>query len=109
MQTKINFDTASRRELLEYFITKFEAIPAEQWCGGSLKDESGACCVMGHCGVTSTPGYSWTPSPEIFALARAVDLPWDGLWQINDVGGSPRKNVLQCLTTTLDTLKGELP
>lgn len=36
----------------QYFINKFEAIPEEKWCIGEFKDEKGAKCANGHCGVT---------------------------------------------------------
>ena len=45
MKTKIkNYDT-------EYFIKKFEAIPDDKWITGSLENEPGYCCALGHCGV----------------------------------------------------------
>lgn len=35
---------------VDYFITKFEAIPEEQYCEGVFRSGN-ACCANGHCGV----------------------------------------------------------
>lgn len=35
----------------QYFIDKFEAIPEEKWCIGSLCNIVGQSCANGHCGV----------------------------------------------------------
>lgn len=36
---------------VNYFISKFEAIPEEKWTTGRYIDENGRCCAYGHCGV----------------------------------------------------------
>lgn len=56
-----------------YFIKKFTAIPAEQWCSHYFFDEvTGQKCVLGHCGARGYRGINSLP-PEAEALVRLVD------------------------------------
>lgn len=43
---------------VDYFISKFEAIPEEKWCVDDFEDgeESGVHCALGHCGASFHSG-----------------------------------------------------
>lgn len=38
---------------VDYFISKFEAIPEEKWIVGNYTDGYG-CCALGHCGIVAS-------------------------------------------------------
>jgi hypothetical protein len=56
---------------LEYFIAKFEAIPAEKWCTGLFTDYDGRYCALGHCGARTAKPLT----DETKRLLRAVGGP----------------------------------
>lgn len=69
-----------------YFIAKLAAIPDKLWCSGSLVDDVGRCCVLGHC------GRSGANSPEGHALEKLFPSRYYGkllVARIND-GEDPR-------------------
>ena len=55
---------------LDYFITKFTAIPDEFWCTGEYisKDNSERRCALGHCGEDEYDG----PTEESLTLYELV-------------------------------------
>lgn len=60
---------------VDYFISKFSAIPEDKWIIGALKNQKGSCCALGHCGAF----YSFVeievePSNEARALRRLFDV-----------------------------------
>ena len=81
---------------VDYFINKLEAIPDELWATGAIRDDiTGACCVLGHCGVKNVKDaselperdkmYGWLMTDEAYALADLITGgSVDKLWQLND-------------------------
>lgn len=43
---------------VDYFIKKFNAIPAKEWCTGKFNNSLGQKCVLGHCGLTDYRQFS---------------------------------------------------
>lgn len=39
---------------VDYFISKFEAIPEDKWCVDFTEDYNGNRCALGHCGGINT-------------------------------------------------------
>ena len=89
---------------LDYFIAKFEAIPDEKWCRGSLLNQEGQSCALGHCGVgadvMSTEDTNWTDE------GRALQaLTNERIWMVNDsfcssyneYGQTPKERVINYL------------
>lgn len=74
---------------VDYFIEKFEAIPEDKWCVGSLHS-NGRSCALGHCGMTADPEvepfgimfFNW--SDEGMALTKLLDKLGLKPWEIND-------------------------
>ena len=76
---------------VDYFIRKFEAIPAKEWCRGRYTDSSGRHCVLGHLGVTRghhTDEYRGLR--ELFTDGCIVLIS-------DDPSGHPRDNILRAL------------
>lgn len=71
---------------IDYFISKFEAIPEENWCVRALSDDKGAHCALGH-----TMSSLW-PSKETNALV-GVFKPF---WSINCRKNVPEINNGDC-------------
>jgi hypothetical protein len=66
---------------IDYFITKFEAIPADRWCEAEFTNRAGNHCALGHCGMQdSVKDIKWTV--EANALK---DLAPD-IMSVNDYG-----------------------
>ncbi len=72
---------------VDFYISKFEAIPNEQWCTGVLDDGAGRHCALGHCGEVFIRAAS-QPSAESRALS---ELFWNALEtspnRVNDYPG----------------------
>jgi len=97
-----------KRQLIEYFIKKFEVIPDEEFGGGGLWEQ----CVLWHCGLRA---YS-DPTSEAIALLELFKgheitldaeqyVKWDAVYVVNDVGpGSdrPKGRILYKLNTLLN-------
>jgi hypothetical protein len=66
---------------VDYFITKFEAIPEEKWCSGHHEDDIGRHCAAGHCGERDD-----IHTDESQALCDLIPYRpfWGGVAQIND-------------------------
>lgn len=52
---------------IQYFIDKFEAIPEENWCTGTLKDGN-RLCAFGHCNMEILDMPHILSNPEARAL-----------------------------------------
>lgn len=75
---------------VDYFIKKFEAIPEDKWCTGSLGG-NGKHCALGHCGMTRTidATYEATMLAELFVKYLRVhkfeyDWVFHTVYPIND-------------------------
>jgi len=84
---------------IQYFIDKFEAIPAEKWTRGVVYDASNdTYCALGHCGIREAGG-RWTKTEEANALENIYrnnqgaqywhrDIEEEGeiyyFWRVND-------------------------
>jgi hypothetical protein len=81
----------------DYFIAKFEAIPAIKWTTGVMTNERGQHCVLGHCGEQDR---QLNQTPESEALNELLD--WDA-HTINDGRDrryqqrTPKKRILAAL------------
>lgn len=101
---------------VNYFIKKFEAIPAENWIRLDVgDDEDGPHCALGHCGVRSTADRNdWVPTEEAMALIRIFNdgsaedsygcIRWSAVYNINDdqirfsyPGSNPKERILNQL------------
>ena len=93
-----------KRQLIEYFIKKFEAIPDEEFGAGSLFDQ----CVLWHCGLRA---YS-NPTSDAIALLELFKgheiilgedryVKWDAVYVVNDtgLGGKPKERILNKLNS----------
>lgn len=88
---------------VDHFIRKFEGIPEEKWCTGTLTDPEGRSCAFGHCGVLAEMlliDDKWSQTPEAIALAGLLG----GEWRVVDINDShyqfcrgPRARVLAAL------------
>lgn len=95
---------------VDYFIKKFEAIPRENWCKGtlqrkvhSLSEDIVQHCVLGHCGVMFNHDSIYF-TPEAIQLANILDTQVGDLFLINDQKGIPKDNVLNELYKVKDKL-----
>lgn len=88
---------------LDYVITKFEAIPEEKWCQGSLLDKQGRACAWGHCGLREDG-----PISSIVGALRMIGKlfpdPTVSLVEVNDqgfkfraLGSTPKQRVVNYL------------
>ena len=66
---------------VDYFIRKFSAIPEAKWTTGIFRNQFGARCALGHCGVKE--GDDQNLVSEAAALHR---IAWDGKNKISIVG-----------------------
>lgn len=102
---------------VDYFIQKFEPIPDDKWTRGAIQDSiTGACCVLGHCGVKNVKDgselperdkdYGWLMTDEAYALADLIFKgSVDNLWMLNDgnrewakeYGETPKERILNKL------------
>jgi hypothetical protein len=94
---------------VNYFISKFEAIPEESWTILTLCDDQGRRCALGHCGVTKDPVTQdeiYTQESEalvdIFAVSTnypnsSVALINDGLCWMAPGEETPKKRILAAL------------
>jgi hypothetical protein len=87
---------------VNYFISKFEAIPVEQWAVGTFKAYNfDACCdkrcALGHCGVEEA---EYT-TLEALALERLMPADVvainDGVEAYAAWGGNPKERILEAL------------
>lgn len=54
---------------VNYFISKFEKIPAHKWCTGVWQRvESGQGCAFGNCGVTSSNDIAYIQEAESLSV-----------------------------------------
>lgn len=74
---------------VDYFINKFEAIPEKNWTTIKLSDGQGACCALGHCGVTANSNgeYVYTDEAEelIKLFGGSSKHNWQCVSDINDL------------------------
>lgn len=88
----------------EYFIAKFERIPDAKWTTGAFKTPSGACCALGHCGVSDFTEFTGEGNEldTLFrgAFGRGVVLFNDASYDKNaqDLGDTPKERVINALT-----------
>lgn len=93
---------------IDYFIQKFEAIPARQWCIYDTTDKFGRHCAIGHCGARQhdapEPSQDIIPidTPESAALRSLFKThlnldPEDVNDSEKDYGVSPRQRILTAL------------
>jgi hypothetical protein len=105
---------------IDYFIKKFEAIPAKLWCQGTIKGlyiseyKQHQHCVLGHCGVKDMLSVPDCLTPEAEALfdifgaeknlafkGKGMGPDWEAIYNINDdkIGGGWRakSNILKHL------------
>lgn len=59
--------TEAERHQVKYFIQKFEAIPADQWCCHCYKDGFNRHCASGHLGLGDIH-----PSPKAWDEAKVL-------------------------------------
>jgi len=96
-----------KRQLILYFIDKFEAVPDEDFGGSSLWNK----CALWWCGLRA---YS-NPTSEAIALLELFKghqigldpfdyVKWDAVYVVNDVGpgDTPKIRILNKLNTLLD-------
>lgn len=82
---------------INYFISKFEAIPSEQWCEARCTDAEGRHDVWGHCGETDE-GATTDEAHNLYRLVRSYGYLGDicsgseGSW-----GDNPKERVLKFL------------
>lgn len=81
---------------LDYFINKFEALPRNKWCEGTLTNAFGQHCALGHCGAV------WRePTKESLALGRMLDFKTaeinDGASEYLELGKHPKTRVVRYL------------
>ncbi len=101
---------------IDYFISKFEAIPEDKWVIGVVRTNDGRCCAMGHCGVTYSDNIGfgsdsyWVSTKEANALLKILGADiegdedshssdiWKLIYTINDAtNNTPKKNILEHL------------
>lgn len=91
--------TTTKKETVEYFIKKFEAIPEEKWCVEDFNVE-GKSCAFGHCGCIDSDSLT-EESIELGLLFAKYTK--SGVTAINDGlyppfnKGHPRSNILAAL------------
>lgn len=92
---------------VDYFISKFSAIPEDKWTTGCLKDNrTGACCALGHCNAD----YSYTAlgadsSVEANNLRRIFKVKQLEVPEVNDdmsglynhLGTTPKARIIAVL------------
>jgi hypothetical protein len=94
----------------KYFVKKFEAIPDDQWCTGTLSEGDNRFCALGHLGLRD---YYDEPTDEVRAIT-AMFPPcaprhdyWSGVAELNDGdpkdGMTPKQRVLGGLYAKLRT------
>ena len=81
---------------VDYFIAKFEAIPAESWCMG-VYQMGMQHCVFGHCGVEMTaPTREGDSLYRLFGYSKAVMVN-DDVDNYSELGDDPRERILNAL------------
>lgn len=87
---------------VDYFISKFSAIPKENWAVKGTRDPQGRLDVFGHCGVA--PGsVSLNSFPEAMALNALFHPEYLSAFYVNDgvmgtkFGDNPRDRIVNCL------------
>lgn len=89
-------DTHQTRFDIDFFISKFSAIPDERWCEADFNNKLGQSCALGHCGVLRSSELMFDGETDIVAVhpSRAEGR---ALWEILrcnigsvNNGGNPR-------------------
>lgn len=95
---------------LDYFITKFSAIPECDWLEGSLQGDEPECkCALGHCNVTDLDRIT---QEEAIALIKIFGGKYasecDVVYDVNDgnssryKGNNPKERILNRLNELKD-------
>lgn len=94
---------------VDYFIKKFEAIPENKWCTGTLAyadpndpDVGIKYCSLGHCGVRANIHGMYMLTDEAAALIKLfggiAEDDYGVVWWINDCNlYNPKANILNKL------------
>lgn len=79
---------------LDYFITKFSAIPEDKWTTGKYTD--GDCyCAYGHCGLSDDANRN-SESDALFSISMVIPDVNDGLGY-TAFGTTPKQRVVNYL------------
>ena len=90
---------------LEYFISKFEAIPENLWTVGTFEDDKGCKCAYGHCGFSDKEIISSTPESTALRVfdedtrspENSIILVNDDLTNARGFGLTPKERVVNYL------------
>lgn len=99
-------ETTEQKFDLEYFVSKFEAIPDDQWITGEFFDERGCKCAYGHCGAVNS-------STDTIESSKLLDLDLEHSFRIAAVndntdneysayGSTPKQRVVNYLKSLRD-------
>ena len=81
---------------VDYFITKFEAIPIYKWTRNWFQNETNQCDALGHCGVTGP--WEIEDTPEAVALINLFADHGLDISMVNDLSDEhPKVAVLNAL------------
>lgn len=81
---------------VDYFISKFEAIPEERWCTDLYEGSNGTHCALGHCGVVEADGGTEEAQALINLIPGNIVLINDGL-DIKFPQPTPKQRILAAL------------
>ncbi len=86
----------------QFFIDKFKAIPESKWCVGTLSDEGGRKCALGHCGM----GHSRSRTHQSVALEGIMTAIGQAASMVNDnTGGYHQKTARARMLAALRAAK----